>query len=137
MKIPVNPCSSLIHSWHSRGTLPVLSPPSLSPCFSLFPPCSQNDKLPGPFSAHKAHLSYRGRERAEREDVTREEGEYKKKLLVGSETSSPVDSTPRSAIYFGFFSQLHILDFLMMIISHLCIPLTLSPFHLGMVLRRL
>ena len=79
--------------------------PSFLPLFSLFPPCSQNDKLPGPFSAHKAHLSYRERAERERENVTREEGERRggvyKKLLVGSETSSPVDSPLRYLSFFG------------------------------------
>ena len=57
----------------------------LPPLFSLFPPCSQNDKLPGPFSAHKAHLSYREREqRGERENVTREEEEREREVIKSS-----------------------------------------------------
>ena len=69
--------------------------------FSLFPPCSQNDKLPGPFSAHKAHLSYR-----EKREYNKGGGAGEKEAPVGSETSSPVDSALSSFIMLRSYVQL-------------------------------
>ena len=121
----------IINSWHSRGTQPLLSPPSLSPAFLFFLLAPKMTNCPG----HSLLIrlichTERGRERrAERErnkgGGREREGEYKK-FLVGSETSSPVDSPLDPLSISDFFQSCTFWTFLWWSLG-IYVSLTLSP----------